>query len=256
MRKTIRRMVLSLVLVGLAASWVMAAPPPWAPAHGRRRKVVRTRVYAPAPFLYSGVTYVPLRDVTSLVGAALLWDSLKGRAAVTYNGRELGLMVGSPRVYVDDEVLVLSAAPIVVNQVVYVPADFCDRYLELPTRHRRGYVEIEGPRGWHSYRVASRPPGRVVRTSSVRVVTRRAPARRGYAERPRRVEPRSRVRDRHPDRAPREWRSEGRPRGEVRGGERGGGRGRGEARGRGHGEGGGRERGDRGGGRGRGHGRD
>ena len=244
MRRAFVMVLLAALLLGLAP-WAFAAPPRWAPAHGRRRKVVRTRVYVPAPFVYSGVTYVPLRDATSLVGAALLWDSLKGRAAVTYNGRELGLVVGSPRVYVGDEVLTLAAAPIVVSNVVYVPADFCDRYLEVPTRHRGGVFEIEGPRGWHSYRVAPRPPGRILHVASPRAGRYVAPRATVRRERVRSYEPRARVHTRREVRGRSEGRPEARrPRAEGRG------RDRGEARGHG-----GRDRGERGQGHGRGGGR-
>jgi len=168
MRKWTIVVLLAAVLVGLAAPAAFAkrkhhGPPRWAPAHGYRRKHrVVYRTYAPAPFIYSGVTYIPLRNATSLIGAALLWDSLHDRAMVTYNGREIGLVVGSPTVIYGGETVVLGAAPVVVNSVVYVPAEFCDRYLELPVEHSRGVVRIKSHEGWREFKVASRPPGRVI----------------------------------------------------------------------------------------------
>jgi hypothetical protein len=134
-------------------------PPPWAPAHGRRRH--EPAYYVTAPFVYSGVTYVPLRDAASLVGAALLWDSLKGRAVLTYDGREIGLVVGSPTVVYGGRPVVLAAAPVVVHGAVYVPVDFCQRYLKVPVQHDRGVLKLKGPKGWHEFKVASRPPGPV-----------------------------------------------------------------------------------------------
>ncbi len=134
-------------------------PPPWAPAHGRRRHGP-TYVVA-APFVYSGVTYVPLRDAASLIGAALLWDGLKGRAVLTYNGDEIGLAIGSPTVIYAGQPVVLAAAPVVVQEVVYVPVDFCRTYLKIPVQHDRGVVKLKGLKGWHEYKVASRPPGPV-----------------------------------------------------------------------------------------------
>jgi hypothetical protein len=134
-------------------------PPPWAPAHGRRRH--EPAYYVTAPFVYSGVTYVPLRDAASLVGAALLWDSLKGRAVLTYDGREIGLVVGSPTVVYAGQPVVLAAAPVVMRGAVYVPADFCQRYLKIPVQHDRGVLKLKGPKGWHEFKVASRPPGPV-----------------------------------------------------------------------------------------------
>jgi hypothetical protein len=168
MRKWTIVVLLAAVLIGFTAPAALArkkshGPPRWAPAHGYRRKHrVVYRTYAPAPFIYSGVTYIPLRDVTSLIGAALLWDSLQDRAMVTYNGREIGLVVGSPTVIYGGETVVLRAAPVVVNNVVYVPAEFCDRYLEVPVEHSRGALRIKGHEGWHDFKVSSRPPGRVI----------------------------------------------------------------------------------------------
>jgi len=135
-------------------------PPPWAPAHGWRRKH-GSAYYGPAPFVYSGVTYVPLRDAASIAGAALLWDSLEGRAVLTYNGREIGLVIGSRALYYGGQTVVLSAAPVIVRDIVYVPADFCDHYLGVPYRHSRGVIELKGREEWHTYPVASAPPGRV-----------------------------------------------------------------------------------------------
>ncbi len=159
--------LLGVICVVLTCLWVTSAvaiPPAHAPAHGYRRKHSTVRVvYTPAPFIYSGVTYVPLRDATSLIGAALLWDSLKGRAMFTFNGREVALVVGSPNVIIGSETVVLAAAPIVVSNVVYVPVDFCERDLRIPVERSHGVVKLKGHSGWHSYRVATRPPGRVVR---------------------------------------------------------------------------------------------
>jgi hypothetical protein len=160
MRKLGRCAFLAVGLFALTTASVYAAPPPWAPAHGHRRKP-RVVVLEPVPFVYLGTTYVPLRSVTSLIGAALLWDSLDGRALITYNGREIGLLIGSPKMVYGGETLVLSAAPVIVRDVVYVPVDFCERYLAVPVEHTRTVIKFKGPAGWREYRVVSRPPGRV-----------------------------------------------------------------------------------------------
>jgi len=188
--------LLVVLSVGLAGPAAWADPPRWAPAHGHRRKH-RVVHYVAAPFIYSGVTYIPLRDVTSLIGAALLWNSLEGRAVITYNGREIGLAVGSPTVVYGGETVVLTAAPVIVGGVVYVPATFCERTLGVPLKHSGRKLMLQGPKGWHEYRVASAPPGRVSF---------------GRAARPRHAAAPGPVRVRPHDRKGRE----GRPRTEVR----------------------------------------
>jgi hypothetical protein len=182
MRKWTIVVLLVVVLAGLAAPAALAKRK-HVPPHGYRRKLrVHRTAYVPAPFVYSGVTYIPLRDATSLIGAALLWDSLHGRAMVTYNGREIGLVVGSPSVVYGGETVVLGAAPVVVNNVVFVPAEFCDHYLKLPMEHSRGIVRIRGRQGWREFKVASRPPGLVIarkgpeRPGQVRAIVRPRPA--------------------------------------------------------------------------------
>jgi len=172
-------MLAAAVLAGLAAPAAVARK-----KHGPPRRTHRVyyRTYAPAPFVYSGVTYIPLRNATSLIGAALLWDGLRDQATITYNGREIGLVVGSPTVVYGGETVVLAAAPVVVGSVVYVPVEFCTSYLELPVEHSRGLIRIKGHSGWHELRVAARPPGRVIarerleRRATARKVARLRPA--------------------------------------------------------------------------------
>ena len=138
-------------------------PPPWAPAHGyRRRHGYYPQVYAPAPFIYGGATYVPLRNATEIIGAALLWDSLRNRAAFTYNGHEIGLVIGSPRVYYGPQVVVLPAAPIVVRDVVYVPADLFARHLRVPVERSGHILKIKGKKGWNEMSIVSAPPARFI----------------------------------------------------------------------------------------------
>jgi len=138
-------------------------PPPWAPAYGRRRHgyAYYPQVYAPAPFVYYGVTYIPLRDVTDFIGAVLLWDSLRNRAVITYNGHEIGLVIGSPTVYYGPQVIVLPAPPIVVHDTVFVPMDLFERHMNIPIQRRDGVLKLKGPKGWREMRVAPTPPAQL-----------------------------------------------------------------------------------------------
>jgi hypothetical protein len=138
-------------------------PPPWAPAHGYRRQGYGyyPTAYVPAPFIYGGVTYIPLRDVTDLIGVALLWDSLSERAAFTYNGHEIGLVVGSPTIYYGPQVVVLQSPPIIVRNTVYVPSELFDRHMRIPIERGDGVLKVRGPKGWRDFRLASAPSGDV-----------------------------------------------------------------------------------------------
>jgi len=135
-------------------------PPPWAPAHGYRRHHTTT-VYVPTPFVYYGITYIPLRDVTDFIGAALLWDSLRNRAVITYSGRQIALVIGSPTVYYGAQVIVLPAPPVIVGGHVYVPSHLFEHHMKIPVSRHDGVLKIKGAKGWRDFRVASAPPGHV-----------------------------------------------------------------------------------------------
>jgi len=137
-------------------------PPPWAPAHGYRRKARSyPTVYAPTAFIYSGVTYVPLRDVASFLGAALLWDSLNGRAVLTYSGREFGLAIGNRMVQHGPQGILLAAPPVMVGNTVFVPTEFFERELGVQVSRKDKALKLKGPKQTLDLEVAPAPPGRV-----------------------------------------------------------------------------------------------
>jgi hypothetical protein len=114
--------------------------------------------YGGAPFVYSGVTYVPLRDVADVIGAALLLDTLHNRATIIYNGRHFALVIGSPRVFYGTEVILLPAAPVIIGGQIFVPQRFFDRDLHVRVQRDRDRFRVWGPKGEREWRVASRPP--------------------------------------------------------------------------------------------------
>jgi len=137
-------------------------PPPWAPAHGYRRKAgYYPTVYAPTAFMYSGATYVPLRDVASVVGAALRWDSLNERAVLTHSGREFGLVIGNRTVQHGPRGIVLAAPPVMVGSTVFVPTEFFERELGVEVTRADKLLKLKGPKRTLDLEVAPAPPGRV-----------------------------------------------------------------------------------------------
>jgi hypothetical protein len=121
--------------------------------------VVNTTVVGASPFVYGGYAYVPLKSVTDFLGAALLWDSLKGRAVITYGGKELGLVIGSPSAYYLGRPVELPAAPVIVGGRVLVPASALNTYLGVPIVWDRHdfKVKIKGRKGWGVFVVERRP---------------------------------------------------------------------------------------------------
>jgi hypothetical protein len=163
MRCRVLWMLLALTLLGLAAAAAWADRDENKDDLGSRVVVINN--YGVSPFIYGGYSYIPLRSATDFLGAALLWDSLKNQATITYNGRTLGLVVGSPTVYYGGRAVAVPVAPIVVGGQVLVPVMVLDRYLGVPVRwHEKEHrVLIQGRPGWGYFQVLPRPPVEVIR---------------------------------------------------------------------------------------------
>jgi hypothetical protein len=130
--------------------------------------------YAPAPFIYGGATYLPLRSVADVIGAVLLLDLLSDRAVVTYGGVQTVLYIGSPRAYYGGRVVVLSGAPIICNNIVYVPERLVEDHWRVPVRREQGRLEVQGTRGWHDFNIRQAPPARIYRSMTAAPLLRTA----------------------------------------------------------------------------------
>ena len=132
--------------------------------------------YAPTPFVYGGATYLPLRSVADVIGAALLFDLLSDRCVVTYGGVQTVLFIGSPSAYYGDQVVALTAAPIVCNNVVYVPEQLVADQWRVPVQHEGGRFRLQGDRGWHDFTVRAAPPATIYRSMAAAPLLRTAAA--------------------------------------------------------------------------------
>ena len=122
-------------------------------------KYVVVNTYGYSPFVYSGFSYIPLRSATDFLGAALLWDSLKGQAVITYNGRRLALVVGDRYGHFDDRRVLLPAPVVMVRGRPFVPVVVVREHFGVPVRweapSRR--LLILGPSGWGAVVVSPHP---------------------------------------------------------------------------------------------------
>jgi hypothetical protein len=126
--------------------------------------VVVNNYYGDTPFVYGGYSYIPVRNVKEALGAALLWDSLKNRAVITYNGHELGLVVGSPVCYLDGAPRRFPVAPVIVNNYVFVPSAAIRDCLNVPMEYngRERKLKVRGPKHWSVFSVNPHPKPAVV----------------------------------------------------------------------------------------------
>ena len=129
---------------------------------------------APAPFVQAGVEYLPLRTVADYIGAAILFDLATDRGVVTYADTQTVLYIGDNAGYYDDQAVYFPAAPVLCDNVVYVPETLVANYWHVPFHHHRGYLEFAGDEGrWHGYNVRPDPPAPVQRTLLASPVYRR-----------------------------------------------------------------------------------
>jgi len=130
--------------------------------------------YQPTPFMYGGGAYLPLRSVADVIGAVLLFDLLSDRCVVTYGGVQTVLFIGSPRCYYGDRVVVLRGAPIVYNNVVYVPQGLVADQWRVPVRREGRGFRVQGDRGRYDFTVASAPSARIYRSMAAAPLLRTA----------------------------------------------------------------------------------
>lgn len=127
--------------------------------------VVIAQPYGVTPFIYGGYSYIPLRSLSDFLGAALLWDSLRGRALLTFDGRQLALTVGSPQVIFAGAPVLLPMAPVIIDRYVYVPTTVVSQVLHLPVvyDHRHRHVKINHGGRWGAFVVDPTPAPHFVR---------------------------------------------------------------------------------------------
>ncbi len=128
-------------------------------------KTVIINNYGATPFVYGGYSYLPLRSATDFLGAALLWDRLKNRALITYNGKELALTVGSPVAIYGGAPVYLPVAPVIVENQIYIPTTAVRQCFHAPViwDDNDYRVRVKGPHGWGVFSVARRTPIHVIR---------------------------------------------------------------------------------------------
>jgi len=118
--------------------------------------------YAPSPFLYNGIVYVPLLDYCDFFGIPVFFEPDYDDFVCIANGIEVVLMVGSPRIYFGTESALLPGPPVIVANTVCVPEGFfIERPIRAPIRRVGSVLQLTGRFGVRQARIGSRPPARV-----------------------------------------------------------------------------------------------
>jgi hypothetical protein len=151
------------VLAGILCGMVILGLLMTGPAAADKTVIINN--YGMTPFIYGGCSYIPLRSATDFLGAALLWDSLKGRAVITYNGKEMGLTVGSPVAYYAGAPVNLPAPPVIIDGRVFIPTmvvrDHLGVVVEWDAKERK--VRIYSGGAWGVMVVPKHTPPHILR---------------------------------------------------------------------------------------------
>ena len=77
-----------------------------------------------APFIAGGLTYVPLRSVLEALDAEVSWDQERKEITARTDTALLVMKVGSETAAVNNRVLKMPAAPVLIEKTTYVPVRF------------------------------------------------------------------------------------------------------------------------------------
>ncbi|NIM05727.1 MAG: hypothetical protein GTO55_05785 [Armatimonadetes bacterium] len=127
-------------------------------------KTVIINNYGATPFIYGGYSYIPLRSASDFLGAALLWDSIKKQAVITYDGKDLALNVGSPTAYYAGAPVYLPVAPVIIDGRAFIPTTAIRHFgvpVEWHAKERK--VRIRGREGWGAIVIPPHTPPHVLR---------------------------------------------------------------------------------------------
>jgi hypothetical protein len=115
-------------------------------------------VYAPAPFFYQDICYVPLLDWCDYLGFPIFFEPDYDDFVCNFHGTEVVLFIGRPTCFFGPRSITLRAAPCIVRNTVFVPLDFFSDPLRVPVQRQGGILRLRGENGVRQIRVAARPP--------------------------------------------------------------------------------------------------
>ncbi|UJF31508.1 DUF5711 family protein [Paenibacillus hexagrammi] len=72
-------------------------------------------------FMKDGRVMISLREIFEMLGAEVTWKAENEQILAKRNGKQIAFQIGSNDAYVDDTAIVLDAAPVLIDEVTYVP---------------------------------------------------------------------------------------------------------------------------------------
>lgn len=80
-------------------------------------------------FMQDGRAMISLREIFELLGAKVSWDPDKYQITAERNGKKIGLQIGSKDAFINGNAITFDTAPILVEDVTYVPLRYVSEAL-------------------------------------------------------------------------------------------------------------------------------
>ncbi len=110
-------------------------------------------------FVHKGRTYLPVKDVSTFLGAQTQWDGKKGQVRLERGDQTLLMSPYSYEAMAGGESVKLSAYPLLIDGQIFVPANALQQYFETQVQWDKAakQARILGPDGWGAVVVKSTP---------------------------------------------------------------------------------------------------
>lgn len=95
------------------------------------------------PQIVNNRTIVPVRFVSEVMGAEVLWEEATKKVTVNYNGKCVEFYVGNNAYYVDGNEMSLDSPPVILNNRTYIPIRFLAEDIGFNVEYNNGVVSIK-----------------------------------------------------------------------------------------------------------------
>lgn len=118
--------LLSTVPLACSSASATAAAASSAKAQSNIKLTINGQEYSPssAPLMHKGTVYLPLRDVSELLGSVVFWNAKDNNVTMTYPNRVISMKLNTSTAIMNGKTVKLDSPPFVKNGRTFVPVRF------------------------------------------------------------------------------------------------------------------------------------
>lgn len=111
--------LLSTVPLACSSAFATAAAASSAKAQSNIKLTINGQEYSPssAPLMHKGTVYLPLRDVSELLGSVVFWNAKVNNVTMTYPNRVISMKLNTSTAIMNGKTVKLDSPPFVKNGV-------------------------------------------------------------------------------------------------------------------------------------------